>query len=181
MSIICCNCYFDYYLLKINRDPEFLKSVKSLNSEDWPKIPLKDPSFPKSKEKLVRTRWSVLEDEWPKAASSQGWYSQAPGFLFHACRACICKLLEITAATNCSSVREVLNRTCYFVNSQWITLEENCLDKIRFELNGRAGRKYENILSYVCYQCQSKLCLMIIHKEFNYLDKSCIIKKKWTP
>ena len=132
-------------------------NVRSLNSEDCPKIQLKDPSSPKSKEKLVRTRWPVHKDKWPKAASSQGWYSQAPGFLFHACRACICKLLEITAVANCSSVREVLNRRCYFVNSQWIPLEENCLVEIHFELNGRAGRKYENILGYVCYQCQSKL------------------------
>ena len=61
MSISCCNCCFDYYLLKINRDQEFLKNVKSLNSEDWPKILLKDPSFPKSKGKLVRNRWLVLD------------------------------------------------------------------------------------------------------------------------
>ena len=47
-------------------------NVRSLNSEDWPEIQLKDPSFPKSKEKLVRTRWPVHKGEWPKAASSQG-------------------------------------------------------------------------------------------------------------
>ena len=66
MSISYCNCYFDYYLLKINRDQEFLKNVKSLNSEDWPKILLKDPSFPKSKGKLVRNRWPVLDKSGQK-------------------------------------------------------------------------------------------------------------------
>ena len=158
-------------MLKINRYPEFLNKVKSLNSEDWPKIPLKDLSFPRiSKQKLVRTKWPVLADDWPKAKSSRGWYSQAPGLSFHACRTCICKVLEITAAVNSTSVREIFNSTCFFVNSQWLfTLKENCLDKIYFDLNGRIGIKYDGILSNVCAQCQTKLCLKIIHREFKVL------------
>ena len=129
-------------------------------------------------EKPVKTIWLVVfGNEWPKTKSSSGWYTQAPGLLFHAYRECIYKLLEITAAVNDCSVREVLSKTFYFVNSQWNTLEENCLDKIHFELN-RADKKYENILGYVCYQCQTKLCLKIIHREFNYLDQSYILPKK---
>ena len=158
-------------MLKINRDLEFLKKLESLNSDKWSKNPLKDLSFPHAKEKPVRaTKRSVI----------QGWYSQAPGLLFHACRSCILKLLEITAAVNYSSVLAILSRTCYFVNSQWITSEENCLDKIYFDLNGRTGRRCGDLLG-VCSQCQTMLCLSIIHKEFNCLDKYFILTKKWTP
>ena len=37
MSISCCNCYFDYYLLKISKDAKFLDNIKSLNSDVWPR------------------------------------------------------------------------------------------------------------------------------------------------
>ena len=40
-------------------------------------------------------------------------------------------------------------------------------------LNGRIEIKYEGILGNVCAQCQTK----IIHREFNYLDKSYILTK----
>ena len=87
------------------------------------------------------------------------------GLLFHVCRTCIFKVLEITAAANSTSVHEILNSTCYFINLQWLfRLEENCLDRIHFELNGRIGIKYEGILGNVCAQCQTKLCLKIIHE-----------------
>ena len=46
MSISCCCCYFDYYLLKINKQPKFLKKIESLNEEDWPKnLAARDLSF----------------------------------------------------------------------------------------------------------------------------------------
>ena len=150
-------------MLKINRHPEFLKKLKSLNVEDWPKNPLKDPSFPHFKEKSER---SVI----------QGWYCLALGLLFHACRPCILKLLEITAAVHHSSVREILSRTCHFVNSQWITSEENCLDRIYFRLNSKVGGR--DLLGYVCSKYQTKLCLSITHKEFNCLDKSYVLMEK---
>ena len=137
-------------MLKFNRQPEFLKKRKLLNVEDWPKNPVKDPPFPHFKEKSEQ---SVIK----------GWYRQAPGLLFHACRPCILKVLEI------------LSRTCYFVNSQWITSEESCLDKIYFRVNSKAGCK--DLPGYVCSQCQTKLYLSIIHKEFNCLDKSYVLMK----
>ena len=77
-----------------------------------------------------------------------------------------------------------MSSICFFVNSQWLfTLEENCLekihfDKIHFDMNGRVGIKYEGILGNVCAQCQIKLRLKIIHREFDYLDKSYILTKK---
>ena len=74
-----------------------------------------------------------------------------------------------------------MNLTCSLVNSQWLftlALEENCLDGIGF---GAARKKYEGNLHNVCAECKSKLCLRIIHREFNYLDKSYILTKKWTP
>ena len=145
-------------MLKINRQPEFFKKLKSLSVEDGPKNPLKDPSFPHFKEKSER---SVI----------QGWYSQAPGLLFHACKPCILKLLEISAVANHSDVREILSRTCYFVNSQWLTSEKNCFEKIYFRLISKAGgRDLE-----VCSQCQINLCLSVIYKEFNCLNKSYVL------
>ena len=35
-GISCCNCYLDYYLLKINKGPEYLNS-RSVNVKEWPK------------------------------------------------------------------------------------------------------------------------------------------------
>ena len=134
-----------------------------MNVEDWPKNPVKDPPFPHFKEKSEQS-------------AIKGWYRQAPGLLFHACRPCILKVLEVTAAVNHSSVHEILSRTCYFINSQWITSEENCLDKIYFRVNSKAGCK--DLLGYVWSQCQTKLHLSIIQKEFNCLDKSYVLMKK---
>ena len=59
----------------------------------------------------------------------------------------------------------------------YIGLHENCFDRIGF---GIAGKKYEGSLRNVFAECKSKLFLKIIHREFNYLDKSYILTKKWT-
>ena len=150
MSISCCNCYFDYYLLKINKDPKFLYNIMSLNSGD-----------------LRRTLSSPLS-----------WHSQAPGCSFHACKTCIINVLQITAAYNAVNVRKILNFTCSFVILQWLftlALHENCFDRIGF---GIAEKKYKGSLRNVFGECKSKLCLKIIHREFNYLDKSSILTKK---
>ena len=106
-----------------------------MNSEEWPKIPRVQITIPESGARLARSKWSVYADEWPKTAAPQRWYCQASDLLFHACEVCICKLLKITTAADCPIVREVLNRTCYFINSQRTTAEENCLDKAYSELN----------------------------------------------
>ena len=122
MSISCCNCYFDYYLLEINKDPKLLDNTKSLNSDDWPR----------------------------SLSSPLSWHSQAPGLLFHACKTCIIKVLQITAACNAVNVRKILNSTCSFVKSQWLftlALNKNILDRIRF---GTAGKMYEGSLCNVC-------------------------------
>ena len=146
MAISCCNCYFDYYLLKINKDPEFLK-VRKVN-----------PS------------------EWPKALSSQGWYNEMPEFLFHACRSCMSRVLEITSAGNCNKTRQIINSMCCFINSQLLPAEENCLDKVHIWLNHRI--KHGDTLDFVCEQCKPNLCALIIYKELNFSDKSYIITRK---
>ena len=145
MAISCCNCYFDYYLLKINKDPDFLK-VRTANLNEWPKI-----------------------------LSSQSWYNEMPGFLFYACKTCMCKILEITTAGNCNKVHKIMNSMCCFINSQLLA-EENCLDKVHFWLNHRI--KYGDILDIVCLQYKPKFCTTIIYKELNLLDKSYIITRK---
>ena len=154
MSRGCCCCYFDYYLLKVNRQPEFPKKIESLNNENWPKNPLTDLLF------LYFKR-------------VPGWYSQAPGLLCHACRSRIIKLLKISTVGNHANVNEILSRTFHFVNSQWITTEENCLDKIYYSLGGKAGSRDLD----VCPQCKMNLCFSVIYREFNCLDKSYVLAK----
>ena len=86
----------------------------------------KDPDFLK-----VST---ANPNKWPKALSSQSWYNEMPGFLFHACKPCMCKILEITTAGNSNKVRKIMNSACCFINSQ-LSAEESCLDKAHFWLN----------------------------------------------
>ena len=119
MAISCWKCCFDYYLLKINKDPDFL---------------------------IVRT---ANPNKWPKALSFQSWYNEMPGFLSHACKTCMCKILEITTAGNCNKCRKIINSTCCFINSQ-LSAEVNCLDKVHFWLNHRM--KYGDTLDIVCSQ-----------------------------
>ena len=157
MSISCCCCYFDYYLLKINRQPEFLKKIESLNEEDWPKNPV------------------ATDLSFPHARSVSSWYSQATGLLFYACKPCILWILEISAAANDADVNDFLGRMCYFVNSQWISTEENCLDKIYFSLGSRGGVTDLD----ACPRCKLNLCLSVIYIEFNCLDRSYVVKNVW--
>ena len=160
MSICCCNCFFYYYLLKINRNPNFLKNINSLNPNDWPKV---------LKKKLkVLTGYPEYQDEWPKAASSCGSYSQVPGLLFHACRSCIENILEITGTANDLSLQEVFSKSCHFVNLWWLSTEKNCPDKFHYKVGS---------LTNICEECELKLCLKFIQRDFNYLDKSYIITK----
>ena len=85
--------------------------------------------------------------------------------------------MKITPAAKCPIVRENLNRTCDFRNSQWTTTEENCLDKAYFELNS-SGKMCEKFLGFVCSQYQNKLCFLIINKDFNCSDKSYILRNE---
>ena len=124
--------------------------------EDWPKNPV------------------ATDLPFPYARGISGWYSQATGLLFHACRPCILRVLEISAVANDADVNEILGRTYYFVNSQWITTEENCLDKIYFKLRSRGGGRDLD----ACPRCKLNLCLSVIYREFNCLDKSDIVKKR---
>ena len=148
-----------------------------MNSEEWPKITRVQIRVPEFGARLARSKWSVLAGEWPKAAARQGWYCQASGFLFHAYEVCICKLLKITPAAECPIVREILNRTCDFINSQRTTTDENYLDKAYLELNS-TRKMCEKFLGFVCSQCQNKLCFLIINKDFNCSDKSYILQNE---
>ena len=148
-----------------------------MNSEEWPKITRVQIRVPESGARLVRSKWSVLAGEWPKPAARQGWYCQASGLLFHACEVCISKLLKITPAAECPIVREILNRTCDFINSQRTTTDENYLDKAYLELNS-SRKMCEKFLGFVCSQCQNKLCFLIINKDFNCSDKSYILRNE---
>ena len=62
----------------------------------------------------------------------------------------------------------------FFVNSQWITTEENCLNKIYFSLGSRGGGTDLD----ACPRCKLNLCLSVIYREFNCLDKSYVVKNR---
>ena len=80
-------------------------------------------------------------------------------------------------AADCPIVREILNRTCYLINSQRTKTEVNCFDKAYSELNS-SGKMCENFLGFVCSQCQDKLCFLVINKYFNCLDKSYMLRNE---
>ena len=96
--------FFNYYLSKINRNPNFLKNINSLDPSNWLKVP--------KKRLKVLTRYREYQDEWPKAASPWGWFSQVTGLLFHTCRSCIENMFEITGAANDLSLQEVFSKRC---------------------------------------------------------------------
>ena len=83
-------------------------------------------------------------------------------------------MLEISAAANNTDANEILGRMCHFVNSQWVTNEENCLDKIYFRLGSRARGK--DLDSFP--QCRTNIYFSVIYREFNYLDKSYVVAAK---
>ena len=62
---------------------------------------------------------------------------------------------------------------CHFVNSQWITTEEKCLDKIKYSLGSKAAGR--DLDAYP--QCKMNLCFIVIYREFNCLDKSDVLAK----
>ena len=146
-GISCCNCYFDYYLLRINKDPEYLNN-RSVNVKEWPKA-----------------CW--MHDD------------KSPGVLFHVCSSCLCKVLKYTTAAKCDIIREILNSTYCFINSQHLLFnEENCLNKVHFELNNRVKCDANRVLDVICTLCKSKICLLVIDTELNFLDKSYILTEK---
>ena len=82
-------------------------------------------------------------------------------------------VLEISAAAAHTDANKVLSRTCHFVNLQWITTKENCLDKIYFRLSSKAGGRDLEF----CPQCKINLGLSVVYREFNCLDKSYVLAK----
>lgn len=143
-GISCCNCYFDYYLLKISKDPEYLNN-RSVNVKEW------------------RKTCSMHDDN-------------LPGVLFHPSSSCLCKELEYTTAAKCDIIRVILNSTCCFINFQHLLFnEENCLDKVHFELNNRLKCDVNRVLDVICTPCKSKICLLVIDRELNFLDTSYIL------
>ena len=50
---------------------------------------------------------------------------------------------------------------CHFVNSQWITTEKKCLDKIKYSLGSKAaGRDLD-----ACPQCKMNLYFILLFTE----------------
>ena len=62
----------------------------------------------------------------------------------------------------------IFSKSCHFVNSGWLSTEKNCPDKFHYKVGG---------LTDICEECELKLCLKFVQRDFNYLDKSYIITK----
>ena len=50
---------------------------------------------------------------------------------------------------------------CHFVNLQWITTEEKCLDKIKYSLGSKAAGR--DLDTYP--QCKMNLCFILLFTE----------------
>ena len=113
MTIRCCNCFFDYYLYKINKSPDFFQKKSTTEHKD------------------------LLPETWPVGESCYGIYSEELDGLviFHACKSCIYKILKVSALARSETTRQKLNKSCFAFNSQIIKRDRNCLDELIIELS----------------------------------------------
>ena len=78
-------------------------------------------------------------------------------------------MFEITGVANDLILQEVFSKLCHFVIQGGYQQKKNCPDKFHYKVVG---------LTDICDECELKLCLKFIQRDFNYLDKSYIITKK---
>ena len=105
--IICCQCLFDFYLLTINKEEDFLKSLNSHDPSNWPEEP------------------NELSD-----IIGLFWFRTAHAILFHTCYDCLMKRVEIVASINNLTVGLTFAMGCKYPDNTWYEkptdLEKDC-------------------------------------------------------
>ena len=105
--ISCFQCLFDAYLLKINKEEDFLKNLYSHDSSNWPEEP---------NEFLHMT--------------GPFWFGTAHAIEFHTCYNCLMKRVEVVASLNDLTVGLTFAMGCKYPNNTWhqelTDLEKDC-------------------------------------------------------
>ena len=107
--IICCMCYYDWCLLKINKDE---KKFENLFSDDPFVIPRIDSCFSNCVAE-IRYRAPI------------GWFSSCRSVLLHVCSGCLNDATKITAEANNIDFKKSCAMTCRFVSQAWHVSELN--------------------------------------------------------
>ena len=154
-KIICCNCFFDSYLIEINKDAQMLK----VRQENLTK-------FIRLREKLTNNGKCYVE-----------WHHFYNDRIFHACYKCIFTVLLVTTFRRYDFVHCTLGNNCASVmfDRDFLGLSNvrTCLRQCEYIF---AQKKIIGSQSF-CHSCQFELCFKIINCEFNCLDSAFIIKK----
>ena len=149
--IKCCNCYFDMYILEINRrleimDPErknLLNIIRIKNKwTEW-----------KSKNDILKQRF-LINDE----------------IVFHSCFGCIYKVLQNSTYRKKSLILEILKKKCVRLKF-W---SRSCLDLTNYNFD----RNLYTSSDLFCYSCRERLCFHVINNYFNSIVQSFIVNDR---
>ena len=150
---ICCNCFFDMYLLEINQNPKILRA------------------FYENKINIIclREKWSTKKDPCKQ------WFYFNGEIVFHACFPCGYKVLCNSALRKRTFVWETLRKHCLstkYDNIYSAPADQCCLENVNTFFDR------DKMLSFLffCYPCQHELSSYVINKNFNLIDKSYVLK-----
>ena len=101
--IICCNCHYDWHLLKINKDEKFFEN---LFSDDPFVIPRIGSCFSNC---VADIRYRV----------PIGWFSSFCSVLLYVCSGCLNEAIKMTAEANNIDFKKSCAMTCRFLNQEW--------------------------------------------------------------
>ena len=107
LMIICCQCLFDFYLLKITKGEDFLRNLNSHNPGNWPEEPNELPDI-----------------------IGPFWFRTAHAILFYTCYDCLMKRVEIVASINNLTAGLTFAMGCKYPDNSWYEeptyLEKDC-------------------------------------------------------
>ena len=146
--IKCCNCYFDLYLLEINRRPKIMDLERSnlLNI-----IRIKDMRTELKSKDGIQKQLFLIDGE----------------IVFHPCFDCVYKALQISSYRNNALILAMPEKNCLGVTF----ISRSCLEETNYELN----RSLYISPSSFCSTCQERLVFYVINKYFKSTDKSFIV------
>ena len=139
-----CNCYFDMYLLEINRrrvimDPERSDLLNIIRIKD------------------MRTEWKS------KDGMRKQWFLIDSEIVFNSCFDCVYKALQISSYRKNALILAMLEKKCLGVRF----ISRSCLEETNHELN----RNFHVSPSTFYRMCQERLVFHVINKYFNSINR----------
>ena len=110
--IKCCNCYFDMYLVEINRRPKIMNPEK-LNLLNI--IRIKDVKTERKSNDDIPKQWFLIDSE----------------IVFNSCFDCVYKALQISSYRKNALILAMLEKKCLGVRF----ISRSCLEETNQELN----------------------------------------------